>query len=97
MASLQAVLLSSLVPDLRHKWKGKVASLSADVIVQPATRESYYLARIAITDEARLRRERSLVPGMPVEVFLATTGRRTALQYLLGPLTEQLSHAMRES
>ena len=78
-------------------FAGKVASLSADVIVQPATRETYYLARISIADEARLRKERSLVPGMPVEVFLATTGARTALQYLLSPLTDQLSHAMRES
>ena len=78
-------------------FAGKVTSLSADVIVQPATQESYYLVRISIADEARLRKERSLVSGMPVEVFLATTGRRTALQYLLGPLTDQLSHAMRES
>ena len=78
-------------------FAGKVTSLSADVIVQPATRESYYLARISISDEALLRKERSLVSGMPVEVFLATTGRRTALQYLLSPLTDQLSHAMRES
>lgn len=78
-------------------FKGTVTALSADVIVQPATREAYYLARIAITDEARLRRERALVPGMPVEIFLATTSRRTALQYLLGPLTEHLSRAMRES
>jgi HlyD family secretion protein len=89
---LQTVDARTLPP-----FAGKVTSISADVIVQPATRESYYLARISITDEARLRRERALVPGMPVEVFLATTGRRTALQYLLGPLTDQLSHAMRES
>lgn len=78
-------------------FAGKVTSLSADVIVQPTTRESYYLARISIADEARLRRERALVSGMPVEVFLATTAKRTALQYLLSPLTDQLSHAMRES
>jgi HlyD family secretion protein len=78
-------------------FDGKVTSLSADVIVQPQTREAYYLARISIADEDRLRKERALVPGMPVEVFLATTGRRTALQYLLGPLMDQLSHAMRES
>ena len=77
--------------------EGKVTSISADVIVQPATRETYYLARIAITDEARLRQERQLVPGMPADVFLATTRRRTALQYLLSPLTDKLSHAMRES
>jgi HlyD family secretion protein len=76
---------------------GSVTSVSADVIYQPETRESYYLARISIDEEARLRRERGLVPGMPVDVFLATTGRRTALQYLLSPLTEQLARAMRES
>jgi HlyD family secretion protein len=81
------------LPDL----EGKVTSISADVIVQPATRETYYLARIAITDEARLRQERQLVPGMPAEVFLTTTRRRTALQYLLSPLTDKLAHAMRES
>jgi HlyD family secretion protein len=78
-------------------FAGKVTALSADVIVQPTTQESYYLARISITDEERLRKERSLVSGMPVEVFLATTAKRTALQYLLSPLTDQLSHAMRES
>ncbi|HEY6632993.1 MAG TPA: HlyD family type I secretion periplasmic adaptor subunit [Rhizobiaceae bacterium] len=78
-------------------FAGKVTALSADVIVQPATQESYYLARISIADETRLRKERSLVSGMPVEVFLATTARRTALQYLLSPLTDQLSRAMRES
>lgn len=76
---------------------GTVTSLSADVIYQPATQESYYLARISIGEEERLRHERGLVPGMPVDVFLATTGKRTALQYLLSPLTDQLSRAMRES
>ena len=89
---LQTVDAKTLPP-----FAGKVTAISADVIMQPTTRETYYLARISITDEARLRKERSLVSGMPVEVFLATTGKRTALQYLLSPLTDQLSHAMRES
>ena len=89
---LQTVDARTLPP-----FTGRVTALSADVIVQPMTRETYYLARISISDEALLRKERSLVSGMPVEVFLATTGRRTALQYLLSPLTDQLSHAMRES
>lgn len=89
---LQTVDARTLPP-----FTGTVTALSADVIVQPTTRETYYLARISIADETALRKERSLVSGMPVEVFLATTGRRTALQYLLSPLTDQLSHAMRES
>jgi len=91
------IRLQTVDARLLPPFDGKVTSLSADVIVQPQTREAYYLARISIADEDRLRRERALVPGMPVEVFLATTGRRTALQYLLGPLMDHLSRAMRES
>ncbi|MEQ1941745.1 HlyD family type I secretion periplasmic adaptor subunit [Mesorhizobium sp. VNQ89] len=91
------IRLQTVDARLLPPFDGKVTSLSADVIVQPQTREAYYLARISIADEDRLRRERALVPGMPVEVFLATTGRRTALQYLLGPLMDHLSHALRES
>ncbi|MBL8580526.1 MAG: HlyD family type I secretion periplasmic adaptor subunit [Mesorhizobium sp.] len=90
------IRLQTVDARLLPPFDGKVTSLSADVIVQPQTRDAYYLARITIADEDRLRRERALVPGMPVEVFLATTARRTALQYLLGPLMEPLSHAMRE-
>lgn len=91
------IQLKTMDARMMPPFAGTVTALSADVIVQQATREAYYLARIAITDETRLRQERGLVPGMPVEVFLATTTRRTALQYLLSPLTEQLSRAMRES
>ena len=83
---------AGILPDL----SGEVTSVSTDVIVQPATQETYYLVRIAIFDEQRSRQERQLVSGMPAEIFLATTGRRTALQYLLGPLKDQFSHAMRE-
>ena len=75
---------------------GEVLSVSADIIEQSQGQEAYYLARIGIDEESRLHRERQLVPGMPADVFLATTGRRTALQYLLGPLKDQMSHAMRE-
>lgn len=91
------IRLQTVDARMQPPFAGKVTSLSADVIVQPTTSEAYYLARISITDEAGLRKARSLVSGMPVEVFLATTARRTALQYLLSPLTDQLSHAMRES
>lgn len=37
----------------------------------------------------------SLVPGMPVEAFIRT-GERTAMSYLLKPLTDQFSRAMKE-
>ncbi len=85
-------LEAGILPDL----SGEVTSISADVIVQPATQETYYLVRIGLFDEEVVRRERQLVSGMPAEIFLATTGRRTVLQYLLGPLKDQFSYAMRE-
>ena len=44
---LQTVDARTLPP-----FTGKVTALSADVIVQPMTRETYYLARISISDEA---------------------------------------------
>jgi DNA helicase IV len=37
-----------------------------------------------------------LTPGMPVEVFIATT-ERTLLAYLLQPIREILAHTFRES
>jgi HlyD family secretion protein len=36
------------------------------------------------------------VPGMPVEVFVQT-GTRSALSYLLKPLTDQVMRTFRES
>lgn len=75
---------------------GQVVTVSADVATDQMTRETYYVARVFIPEEERTRLGRPLVPGMPSEVFL-NTGSRTALQYLLKPLTDQLSHAMRES
>ena len=36
-----------------------------------------------------------LIPGMPVEVFI-TTGERTALSYLVKPVTDQFNRAFRE-
>ena len=42
-------------------------------------------------DRERLR----LIPGMPVEAFIAT-GERTALSYLMKPVSDQFSKAFRE-
>ncbi|MEP5622832.1 MAG: hypothetical protein ABJP82_09660 [Hyphomicrobiales bacterium] len=48
-------------------------------------------------DENELERlgGRQLLPGMPAEAFL-TTQERTILSYLLKPVLDQISHAMRE-
>ena len=74
----------------------KIVTLSADHAVDEATRLSFYTARLAIDPQelARLGDKR-LVPGMPVEAFIATK-ERTVLSYLVKPLLDQVAHAFRE-
>ena len=75
---------------------GTVSDISPDSITDPATRQRFYLVRLAIPPKelARLG-DRDILPGMPVEAFLQT-GTRTVLSYLNRPLTDQLHRAFRE-
>lgn len=74
---------------------GYVEMVSADVAVDQVTNEPYYAARLVINEGEQARLSQPLVPGMPVEAFI-TTSERTALDYLLKPLTDQFSKSMRE-
>ena len=73
----------------------RVGVVAADATVDPATRESYYLATIRIPPEELAKLKEPLFPGMPVEAYV-TTSERTALEYLLKPLTDQFARALRE-
>lgn len=73
----------------------KVRVVAADATTDPATRESYYLAKIRIPSEELDKLKEPLLPGMPVEAYV-TTSERTALDYLLKPLTDQFARALRE-
>lgn len=75
---------------------GKVAGVSADLSRDPVTGEIYFTARISIPDEegAKLGQNK-LQPGIPVEVHI-TTDERTALSYLMKPMSDQISRAFRE-
>ncbi|HEY0962309.1 MAG TPA: HlyD family type I secretion periplasmic adaptor subunit [Pseudomonadales bacterium] len=75
---------------------GTVLGLSADAMIDEATRQSYYQARVAINPESLEDLEGlELVPGMPAEVFIAT-GSRTFLQYLLKPLSISIARSFNE-
>lgn len=75
---------------------GEVMTLSADLSRDQVTGESYFTARVAIPDsELQKLGENRLLPGMPAEVQIKTA-ERTALSYLLKPLTDQFSRAFRE-
>jgi protease secretion system membrane fusion protein len=75
---------------------GKVMSVSGDLITDPQTNTSYYLARVAVTP-AGLKKlgKRTMQPGMPAEVIFKT-GERTLLTYMLGPLTKRIAASMKE-
>ena len=75
---------------------GKVVSISGDLLTEPQTNVTYYLARVEVTPEGLKRLgKRQLQPGMPVEVIFKT-GERSMLTYLLHPLTKRLAASMTE-
>jgi protease secretion system membrane fusion protein len=75
---------------------GKVVSISADLLTDPQSGQGYYLARVAVTADGKLKLgHRQLQPGMPVEVIFRT-GERSMLTYLLSPLTKRLAASMKE-
>jgi HlyD family secretion protein len=73
--------------------EGFVTRVGADLTREPQTNAVFYVARIRPSDTER--ESLKLLPGMPVEAFIAT-GERTALSYLVKPVTDQLSRAFRE-
>ena len=76
---------------------GKVLYVSADRMTDETTHAPYYTAHIQV-DPASLTAAGNiqLYPGMPAEVFIRTH-ERSALQYLLEPLTNTLRRAARET
>ncbi len=75
---------------------GEVQQIAGDLTKEPQTGVSYYVARIAISDEHQDDvRALKLVPGMPVETFVET-GSRTAISYLFKPFSDQIARAFRE-
>ena len=75
---------------------GELVRVSADVLQDERTGLSYYTARIDISaDQLDRLGMVKLLPGMPVETFIATE-ERTVLSYLLKPLSDQLTHAFRQ-
>lgn len=93
----QATLkLSAFSQKETPELKGHVVQVSADVTTDAKTGQSYYVARVEMDEKSRKTvGDLKLIPGMPVEVFMAT-GERTALSYLAKPFTDQVDRAFRE-
>jgi adhesin transport system membrane fusion protein len=77
--------------------KGKVQNVSADSIVDPNTREAYYVVLIE-TDSSSLAyrgKELPILPGMVASVEILT-GHKTVLQYILKPINKTRDEAFHE-
>ena len=75
---------------------GRVLRVAADLVREPQLNQAYFVTRIGL-DEAELKRlgTLKLVSGMPAEVHIAT-GERTALSYLMKPMSDQIARAFKE-
>jgi HlyD family secretion protein len=80
---------------------GQVRSVSADALHDERSGASYFTADVTVptTQYAELRKLRGgdtgIRAGVPVQVFIRLR-KRTALQYMLDPLTEAFSRSFRE-
>ncbi|MEM9030855.1 MAG: hypothetical protein AAGC70_21040 [Pseudomonadota bacterium] len=73
-----------------------VIRVGADLSQDSTSGENFYLVRVRVDAQAMTKLgELKLVPGMPVEVFIQT-GERSALSYVVKPLTDQFARAFRE-
>ncbi|MBM3604781.1 MAG: HlyD family type I secretion periplasmic adaptor subunit [Alphaproteobacteria bacterium] len=76
---------------------GRLDRVSADALIDEATRAPYYRAEVTIPpEELEKLGSLELVPGMPVEVYIQT-GERTPMAYLVKPLADYFNRAFRES
>ncbi len=94
------VMVSAFNPRTTPALEGKVVSVSADRIVDPATGISYFEARIVpdampVDGDAAFDLSR-LMPGMQAQVFLLKE-KRTVLDYIFEPLYRNVVGAGRES
>ena len=74
---------------------GAVTYVSGDRLVEQQTGSPYYIVHIDVPEQALGAANLRLQAGMPAEVFIRTD-TRTALDYLLAPVTSYLRRAMRE-
>jgi HlyD family secretion protein len=75
---------------------GKLTSISRDRLVDDVTKQPYFLGIINLSEATIEQSYRDkLVAGMQADVVIAT-GERTALEYLMSPLSDSLSSSFRD-
>lgn len=75
---------------------GQVVKISADALVDEASRVSYFRIEVTLDPgEVEKLGAVALLPGMPAEVYIRT-GERSPLAYLTKPFTDYFNRAFRE-
>ncbi len=76
---------------------GRVIQISADAALDQRSQKSFYEVKVQLLpDELAKLGDKDLIPGMPVEAFLATESR-TPLSYVLRPFMFYFDRAFRDS
>jgi len=76
--------------------QGVVNIISPNVVVDPANNRSFYRAIVTISPDEISKLGMSVWFLACRLKYFAKTGERSVMAYLMQPLTNQLSHAMRE-
>lgn len=74
---------------------GAVTYVAGDRMVDPQSGTPYYIVHIDVPEKSLELASLKMQAGMPAEVFIRTD-QRSALDYLLAPVTSYLRRAMRE-
>lgn len=89
------VRLTSINYVERPSLYGTITNISADRLTDDKTGQGYYSVQVALDQNDIKRSHVDLTAGMPVEVIVPTKPR-TLLQYLVGPLRDEIAGAFRE-
>lgn len=97
----QPAMLRFPALDARHtpEFSGRVIRISADTFEDPEGGAGFYRVELHLDNSDRsaaLLQAHPLLPGMPVEVHLRT-GDHAPITYLVKPLTDYFTQALRES
>jgi HlyD family secretion protein len=80
----------------RPMLEGKVVAVAADALTDAKTGVTSYMAELELdTNAPTAAYHSSLLPGMPVEIFIET-GERTFAAYLLQPMELRINRAFKE-
>ena len=90
------LIFSALNQNTTPHVPGIVTHISADRLIDEATKIPYYQLKAKITPEGvKMVSNLQIRPGMPVELFIKT-GERTMMNYLLKPITDSVKMSLTE-